>query len=259
MGRARGFELVTRVGFAARGIMYVLIGWLALKGGRMEDGAGILSYLDSGGGRLVLAAMAPGFLFYGLWRAADAWFDSQGNGDDLKGLVVRGGGAVSALVHLGLAWFALDEALEGPGSEGGGRESSEAGARAALDLPGGWLMLVAAAVLLFGTGLFQIARAWTLGFMKNLKAAPSGHGWLCWLGRGGFLARGIIFAMMGLLLLRAGLQERSSAAGGPAEALSSLPSGLQAAVAGGLLLFGLFSFAEAKYRRIHADAVTRFG
>lgn len=111
-------------------------------------------------------------------------------------------------------------------------------------------MLVLAAAALLATALFQIGRAWTLGFMKNLSVGASTRRWICWLGRGGFLARGVLFAGMALLLFRAGVEERSSEAGGLGQALQSLPPSLQTAVAAGLLLFGLFSFAEAKYRRI---------
>jgi hypothetical protein len=250
LGAAGGFEALTRIGFAARGLMYVLIGWLALKSGRSEEGAGVLAYISSAGGRLVLGAMAAGFLAYGLWRAADAWLDSQGRGSDGKGLALRAGGLVSGFIHLTLAVFAFRHAIGAGG--GGGGDSSEAGAQTALDLPGGWIALVLAAAALLAAGLFQIGRAWTLGFMKNLSVGASTHPWLCWLGRGGFLARGIVFSVMALFLFRAGMEERSSEAGGLGQALESLPPSLQTAVAAGLLLFGLFSFAEARYRRIEA-------
>ena len=243
------FELLTRTGFAARGVLYGLIGWLALKSGRTEDGEGVLAWLDSGGGRFLLAAMGVGFLFYAAWRLAEAWLDTSGHGSDAKGVAVRAGGVVSGLIHLGLGAAALLHAV-GDDSGGSGGDSAQQGAETALGLPGGWLMVLAGAAALAATGLFQIARAWTANFMKSLAVSGSARTPICWLGRAGYLARGIVFLVMGLFLFRAGLEERSSEAGGIGQALSSLPSNLQLAVAAGFVLFGIFSFAEARYRRI---------
>ena len=97
------FELLTRVGFAARGLIYVLIGYFALKSGRTEDGGGVLAWLASGSGLILLAVMAAGLLAYGFWRILEAWIDSAGRGADAKGIAARVGGAISGLVHIALA------------------------------------------------------------------------------------------------------------------------------------------------------------
>jgi hypothetical protein len=252
------FELLTRTGFAARGILYGLIGWLALKSGRTEDGQGVLAWLDSGSGRILLAAMGVGFLFYAAWRLAEAWLDTSGKGSEAKGLAIRAGGVASGLIHLGLGVAALLHAI-GDDNGGSGGDSAQKGAETALSLPGGWLMVLAGAAILAATGLFQIARAWSASFMKSLAPSGSARNAICWLGRAGYLARGIVFLIMGLFLFRAGLEEQSSEAGGVGQALSSLPSNLQMAVAAGFVLFGLFSLAEARYRRIDSrigDSIT---
>jgi hypothetical protein len=252
------FELLTRTGFAARGILYGLIGWLALKSGRTEDGSGVLAWLDSGGGRVLLAAMGVGFLFYAAWRLAEAWLDTGGKGHEAKGLAIRAGGAVSGFIHLFLGGAALVHAI-GDDNGGGGGDSAQQGAEAVLSVPGGWAMVLLGAALLAATGLFQIVRAWTASFMNSLAPSGSARSAICWLGRAGYLARGIVFLVMGLFLFRAGMEEKSSEAGGIGQALSSLPSNLQMAVAAGFLLFGLFSLAEARYRRIDSrigDSIT---
>ena len=257
MPGAGKFEALTRIGFAARGIMYVLIGYLALRTGRAAESSQALDYLASGIGRLLVAAMALGFFAYGGWRILDAWFDASGRGSGAKGAAARGGGAISGLIHLGLG---VGAALLAAGAAGGGGNSStETGAATALTLPAGGVLLVLVAAGLLLTGLFQIRKAWTLSFLQHLDGHAGSRSWLCWLGRAGFLARGIVFLIMAWLFWRAGREESSQQAGGIADALHSLPSGLQMAVASGLLLFGLFSFVEARFRRIHADALTRFG
>jgi hypothetical protein len=64
----KAFEAVTRLGFAARGLMYGAIGWLAFRSGRTEDASGVLAYLASGAGAAVVAVMAVGFFSYAAWR-----------------------------------------------------------------------------------------------------------------------------------------------------------------------------------------------
>jgi hypothetical protein len=132
---SRKFVTMTRVGFAARGIMYLLIGYLSLRVGRSEDGAGAMEYLDSGAGKLLLALMAVGFFAYAAWRLLEAWLDSEGHGSDGKGTAARLGGAASGIVHLALA-FTAAKLASGSGGSGGG---AEGGAAAALSFPAGRL------------------------------------------------------------------------------------------------------------------------
>ena len=249
--------MLTRIGFAARGLVYALIGWLALRSGRTEDPGGIFEHLDSGSGEALLAAMALGFLFYAAWRLLDAWFDPEGRGSDARGIGARFAGAGSGLIHLGFAAAAGLHVI-GEGSGGGGSSSGEEGARTALGLPGGTAILYAVAAVLVAVGLAQLVKAWKLEFMRHLDVGGDAHGWVCWLGRLGYTARGAIFLVTAILFFRAGRGHSAREAGGLADALSSMPPTLQTAVAFGLILFGLFSLAEARYRRIDrrlADAV----
>ncbi|MEA3047947.1 MAG: hypothetical protein QOJ53_2279 [Sphingomonadales bacterium] len=244
----KAFGAVTRLGFAARGLIYALIGYLALRSGRTENASGALDYLASGAGRLLVAAMAAGFLSYGLWRLLEAWIDSEDRGRDAKGLGVRLAGAGSGIIHLGLGGAAL-LATVGKGG-GGGSDSSETGASAALSIPGGELVLYIAAAIVLGVGIAQLRKAWTLKFLRHLKPEAARRRWVAWLGRSGFAARGILFLLTGWFLVQAARAHSPGAAGGIDEALASLPRAAQIAVAAGLVLFGLFSLTEAFYRRI---------
>jgi hypothetical protein len=242
------FEAATRLGFAARGLLYALIGYLALRTGRTEDAGGALDYLASGAGRAIVAAMAAGFLCYGVWRLLEAWIDSEGRGKDAKAIGVRLAGAGSGLIHLGLGGAAALAALHERKSGGGG--APETGAAVALGVPGGeWLIYIGAAILC-AVGIQQFRKAWTLKFLRHLKPEAARRAWVAWLGRAGFAARGIVFLVMGWLLVLAARAHSSAAAGGIDEALDSLPRAVQVAVAAGVLLFGLFSLTEAFYRQI---------
>ena len=252
MANVGKLELFTRVGFAARGAMYLLIGFLALRSGRTEDGAGALATLDSDPGRIALGLMAVGFAGYGLWRLSEAAVDTQGHGSEPKGLLLRASGVVSGLVHLSLCLLAAKLSLS-LGGEGG--DSARTGAAAALDLPGGRAAIAIAAAGLAVAGAFQLLRAVRADFMKHLDSSAGGRPWLVWLGRSGHAARGLIFLLMAWFLVRAAWFTSASEAGGMGAALDSLPPDARTATAIGLSLFGLFSLVEARHRRINDPRV----
>jgi hypothetical protein len=247
-------EALTRIGFGARGIMYLLIGYLALRTGRTEDGSGALAYLDSSAGKFLLALMALGFLAYALWRLSEALIDSEGHGTDAKGMAVRAGGAVSGLIHLGLSFTAASLALS-QGSGGGGGSGAEQGAASALSFPGGGIALTLAALALLVTGFYQLVKAARADFLRHLDQEAARKSWVEWAGRAGYAARGIVFLIMGWFLWKAVQSSDASEAADMGTALDSLPSTLQMAVAAGLFLFGIFSLVEAVYRRINDPQV----
>ena len=240
---------LARAGFAARGILYLLVGWLALREGRNEDPASALSYLEAGGGTAAVTIAAVALASYGLWRLANAAMDGDGHGGDAKGLAIRAGGLVSGIVHLGLAAVAARLAFFGR-SGGDNGEAAQAGAASALDLPGGWLLLAGIAALLFATGLFQLVQAVKAGFLKRLDHIAARQSWVKAIGRAGYGARGLVFLVMAWLLWNAARDENAREAGGLGKAVASLPPSLELAVAAGLFLFGLFSLVEARYRRV---------
>lgn len=243
------FLLLTRIGFAARGLLYLIVGWLALRAGRAEDAGGALNWLAGEAGGLVLGALALGFLAYGIWRVADAAFDTQGKGDDAKGIAGRLAGAASGLIHLGLAFSAAKLAL-GDGAAGNSSDSAESGAATAMSLPGGEALLMIAAAILAVAGIAQFAIAVGRRFCKHLSPEARRRWWVLAAGIGGHAARGIIFLAAAWLLLQAGLDQRAEEAGALGDALTSLPGWLRAAVAAGLCLFGAYSLIEARYRII---------
>lgn len=245
--------MLTRLGFAARGMMYVLIGLIALQAGRAEDGAGAMETLNGGAGKLLLALMAAGFAAYGLWRLADAALDNEGHGSDAKAWLMRLGGAASGIAHLGLAYLAAGLALGSGGGEAGS-DSARDGAATALELPGGWTLLLLAAVGLLLVGGYQLVNAAKGSFLRRLDPRAANSGWVRVAGRIGYAARGIVFLVMAWFLGQAGLEGRAGEAGGMGEALASLPKNVELVVAFGLLLFGLFSFVEARHRRLRDPA-----
>jgi hypothetical protein len=250
----RGFLTLTRLGFAARGIMYLLVAWLALRLGRAEDTGGALAYLASGRGKLLLAAMAAGFLAYGLWRLADAGFDLEGRGNEPKALGVRAVAAGSGLVHLGLALASAKLAF-GYGHGGGASRKAEMASGIALHFPGGKLLLLAGAAVLLGAGIAQFVKAVRRNFLKHLGGDARDRWWVIAAGCGGYAARGAVFVTAAWLLLRAGLDRSPGEAGGLGDSLKALPLDAEMAVAGGLALFGAFCLIEGWYRILPEPAL----
>ena len=251
-------EVLTRVGFAARGILYMAIGYLALRTGGAVDNDDALNFLGSGAGQFGLGLIAIGFLAYGLWRLSEAAIDTEGHGANMKGIAIRIGGAISGLIHLGLSVYSARLAMGGrSGSQSGANGASES-ASAALSLPGGEVLLTVAAIAIAATGLFQLIKAVKLGFLKHLDRGVARKAWIAWIGRAGYAARGVVFLIVGWFLWNAAQHASAAEAAGTGKAMAALPEGLRVLVAAGFVLFGIFSIVEARYRTINnPDVLSR--
>jgi hypothetical protein len=244
---------LTRIGFATRGLLYLIIAVLIVRTGRAEDPSGALEYLGEGTGKLLMVVMAAGLVGYGIWRMADATFNVERHDTDGKGYAERAGAGLSGLVHLLLAWQAV-QLIQGARSIGGGSQES---ARAALDLPGGWAVVALAGALLTVIGLYQLIKAAKGAYLKHLEPDIARRPWAKWSGRLGYAARGVVFVISGAFIIKAGLDSRASDAGGMAEALAWLESPADLLVAAGLFAFGLFSLIEARFRVLRDVPVER--
>jgi hypothetical protein len=244
------FQHWTRVGFVARGVLYIVIALLVLGTGRTEDLTGALEYLNQGVGRLLLMVLAAGLATYGLWRLADAAFGIENRGSDGKTLRKRGAAGVIGIIYLYLAYKAARILLNGDAGE----SSTQQQADTVLDLPGGQLVLALAALVLAVAGASQLRKAYKCSFLRRLEA-PAQAPVVKWLGRIGYAARGVIFLAVAWLIAKAAIDEQSTEAGGMEQVLDLLSGPLLYAVAAGLMLFGMFSIIEARYRRIHEPPV----
>ena len=239
---------LTRLGFAARGLVYIMIAWLVIRSGRAEDPSGALQQLAEDGGGLLMMLIAAGFIAYGIWRLSDALFNIERHPPDKKGLGQRLGAGGSGVVHLLLAWQAIrilqGDSPQESGGTGGGSE--------ALSLLGpDELVLPAAGLVLIGVGLFQLVKAAKASFLRHLEPQIASQDWAKWTGRLGYAARGIVFLISGYFLLKAGLDQRQAGNAGIEGALAWLDNPWDMLVAIGLFAFGLYSLVEARFRILH--------
>ena len=247
------FQLLTRVGFLARGLLYILVGVLAIQTGRTEDLTGALEYAGEGLGRGLLIVIAIGLATYALWRLSDAAFGTEHGSGDGKAMRKRAAAAGIGLIYLYTSYKAFRILTVGQAETGNTHQERAADI---LHLPGGWIVLGAVGLFILGAGVFQLIKAAKCSYLENLDADAMSPA-VKWLGRIGYAARGIVFLSVGWMVGRAALHGRSGEVGGMERALDLLSGTSLYAVAGGLMLFGAFSMVEARYRRIHRPPPAR--
>lgn len=252
MSKEAVFAILTRVGFVARGLLYIAIAVLVIFLGRAASAESALAFIGDGIGQWMLVVIAVGFAAYGLWRLADAAFGTEHPGDGSKVMVKRLGAGASGLVHVFLAYKTVDIA-DGTSAGAGGADGQ---AQMVLDLPGGQLLLGAIALGLAVAAMVQFGRASKCSFLGDL-VPEARRSAVKWLGRIGYLARGIVFLVAAYFLLTAAIDHESWKAGGTEQLFAWLSRPLSLALAGGLFLFGLYGLVEAWYRRIHAPDIDR--
>ncbi|MEX2628890.1 MAG: DUF1206 domain-containing protein [Tistlia sp.] len=251
----RTVRIVARVGYGARGVVYLIVGGFAvtaaLVGGQTTDAKGALRELwQQPFGLALLALVAAGLLAHATWRLLQALLDADDHGLGAKGLVVRASLLVSGLVHAGLAVSAVRLAL-GAGSGGGDSEQSLAGSL--LAQPFGPYLVAAVGLAVIAGGLGQTGRALSGRFRRTLRLEACGLQRLGPLCAAGLAARGLLLAIVGLLFLLAALELDPEQAGGLTDALAWLrgqPYGgvLFLAMALGLFAFGCYSLVQARCR-----------
>lgn len=244
------FQWLARFGFLVRGLLYVVISLLVIGTGRTEDLTGAMEYVGEGFGRWLLGLMVAGMTGYGVWQLFDAIFGIESGSHHPRAWGQRIVSGSSGGIYCYLAWKAL-EIMLGERPETGDAHRHIA---MALHLPAGDLALAIAAAVLIGAGIVQFYKAGKCSFLLDLEdraRMPVAK----WLGRIGYAARGAIFLTVSWLLARAAWDHSAAHAGGIEQALDALRGPLQFPIAAGLLLFGLYSILEARFRSIR-DAPT---
>lgn len=264
--RPQWTENFARFGMAAKGVVYCLVGVLAFMaafeiGSSSSQGAGKQSVfqfiLEQPFGQILLGIVALGLICYAIWRFIQAFMDSEHRGTDAKGIGKRLGYAFSGLIYGGLAFLAAKLVLGNGDSSGG--DSRETLATKLLEQPFGQWLVGLVAVGTMAMGLYQIYKAISGKFLKNVQTAqikPDIKEMLMKAGKVGYIARGIVWGIIGFLFLKAAMSANAQQAGGSNSAFqfiedSSYGSILLGATAIGLLCYGVFMFVRAKYEVIN--------
>jgi hypothetical protein len=253
-------ERLARVGYAAKGVLYITVGYLASQaalgpGGKVTDTEGAMEVVhDSSHGQILLYVVAAGLLGYALWRVVEALTDPERRGTKWKALAVRAGFLLRGLFHGALALTAFR--LASNQRSGGAGDQAERWTARLFELPAGDLLVGLAAAYIAGYGVYQFYRAWSPKMERHLSLGELSEPlrrWVLGLSRFGIAARGIVFLLIGYFLVRAAFSHDAAEAGGLRESLSAIADLGRwpfIAVAFGLVAYGVYELVNARYRRI---------
>lgn len=251
-------EWLAKIGTAIYGVMYVVVGWLALQiafgeaAGKASGSGALKEIAQQPFGEVLLWVACAGFAALVVWKGFEAVVGHDEK-DGTKLVVARAGSAAKAIVFVLLAVLAFKTVT---GSSGGG--SSEEGYTAKLmQLPFGPALVVMVGIAILGYGGYSIYKGLSNKWKKSLES--DGHTGdvgtaVTFLARVGYSSRGFAFGVIGGLFGWAGLTHDAEKSGGLDQALVKLrdaPFGqvLLVVVALGLTCYGAFNIAKAWYLR----------
>lgn len=256
---SRPVQLLARSGLAARGIIWILIGWVAISvalghSSHQADQQGALQMLAGEPfGLVLLWLLGIGFAGYALWRLSEAAFGVTGEG---TGAGPRLKSLARALVYAFFAYLTF-EIIVGHHSNQT-RKEQDLSARIMHDGAWGrWLVGIAGAIIVV-VGIVLITEGIRRKFLRYLQTAQMSRRTrriVERLGMVGIAARGVVIGLAGILVIDAAVTFKPSKAGGLDKALLTLrnqPFGevLLIIAALGLITFGIYGLCEARWRKV---------
>jgi hypothetical protein len=249
---------LVRAGLVAYGVVHLLIGWLAIQlafgdHSKKASTKGAMQELAQGPfGKVLVWAVAIGMFLLVLWRVIEAAVGHRDAEEGAKRIRKRATSALKAVLYAAIGFSALKVAT---GSGGGGGSASKGMTAKLMGLPGGQFLVILVGLAIIGYGGAVAWRGWKEKFAEHLdtegKMGMSGAAFLTF-GQVGYIAKGISLAIVGGLFGYAGITHRSQESGGLDQALQKVleqPFGqiLLVAMALGIICYGLFCFARARY------------
>jgi NADH:ubiquinone oxidoreductase subunit 5 (subunit L)/multisubunit Na+/H+ antiporter MnhA subunit len=262
---AQWIERLARFGYAAKGVVYCLVGILAFQaalnwGGRITGSEGAFQTIaNQPFGNILLFLVAVGLVGYVIWRFVEAIFDPEHSGSGFKNVARRLSYAVSGLIYGSLAFAAFRIVFSGGSSSGssGGSSSSQQTASLLSQPFGRWLVgLVAVAAAAYG--FYCIYKGIKAKFRRHLNLAemsPTEEKWATRIGRFGLICKGIVSVIIGYFFAQAARSadpNQAKTTEGALQSIQQQPYGsiLMAIVALGLAAYGIHMLVQARYRRI---------
>lgn len=255
-------ERLARFGYAAKGVVYFVVGLLAAQtalgvGGKTTDSSGALeTIVTQPFGKFLLALVTIGLVGYAVWRLVQTVLDPEhSGGTNAKQIAKRIGYALSGFAYAGLAVTAV-KLIFGTGDSSG--DSTQDWTARFMSQPFGQWLVGLAGVVTIVVGLSFLYQAYKAKFQKHFKLSEMSDKERIWtkrMGQFGIAARGIVFSVIGFFLIQAALHSNAREARGLGGALASLAqqpfgSWILALVAFGLIAYSIYSLIEARYRRI---------
>ncbi|MFF5294678.1 DUF1206 domain-containing protein [Paractinoplanes globisporus] len=257
---SKPLEFVARAGFVGYGIIHLLFAWIAFQvafrgSGHESDQSGALQSLAGNGfGEVLLVLIAIGMVGLAIWQAFEAIIGESGprTKTAIAERVISG---VRAILYLWLAWYAVNVLRGAKASMADSQQSKSAGIMA--HQGGRWLVgFIGLVVIGVGIGIFVYgARKKFVKHLNTQQMAASVRKSTIRLGMAGYTAKGVAYAIAGVLVVAAAVTSEPDKARGLDAALKTLaghPWGvwLLALIGLGIAAFGIYCFAQARYRKV---------
>lgn len=250
------FRILARVGYVVLGVLHLLIGVIAISiatggGGEADQGGALEQIQKNPAGVFLLWAIVIGLAALAIWQIAEAFLERDPDSKKKWGYRVKFVG--TAVAYIAIAGTALVYAM---GGQSDSADSSQSLSATLLSTPGGIFLLVLVGLIVAGIGVAFVVRGITKAFEKSLDL-PAGNAkkGIVTFGMIGYVAKGIAIGVAGILFIVAAFTHDPEAAGGLDAALhtlAGLPFGafILWVVGAGLVLYGLFCFARARYAKM---------
>lgn len=251
VGDSKAVEMLARVGYAASGVLHLVLAWIALQiawggsgGGRSADQSGALGILaENAFGRILLWVLTIGFFGLSLWQLTEAVVGGRETSDRVKA-------AAKFVMYAALGWTSLTFARGGSGSSKGQTQDVTA---KLMSQPFGQVLVGLVGVGVLGVAGYHVYKGWKKKFLEDLTGHPGTFATNA--GRAGYIAKGIALAVVGALFVLAALHANSQEAtglDGAVRTLGNQPFGqvLLTLVGLGLAAYGVYSFARAKHAKV---------
>jgi hypothetical protein len=241
------FERTAQAGFAASGLLHLLIAWIVLQlalgdGGSADQSGALATLAAQPGGAVMLWVAAVVLAALGVWQLVETFVERELK-DRIKAVAV-------GIVYLALAFSAAKFAM------GSGKSTSSQNAGLSGEMmQSGWgkAVLIVVALVLLGVGGYHVYKGATKGFLDELTV--SGSQAVTWTGIIGYVAKGLVLIGVGILVVVATLTSDPSKATGvdaAVKTLGSAPFGkvLLVLAAIGIAAYGAYGFIHARYAKM---------
>jgi len=250
---------LARAGLTARGVLYILIGWVAIlvafgqsSGGQANQQGALELLAKQPYGLFSLWLLGIGFAGYALWRLSEAAFGVTGEGN---GAGPRPKSLVRGLIYAGFAYLTFKIIAGTAGNEAKKQQDLTA---TVMHHTGGQVLVGIVGAVIVIAGVALVIEGLRRKFLKHLQTwqmSPRTRRIVEWLGMIGTTARGVVFALAGVLVIEAAVTYKPAKAGGIDKALVTLrdqPFGevLLILAALGLIIFGIYGLCEARWRKV---------
>jgi Domain of Unknown Function (DUF1206) len=255
---SRAAQGLARAGLAARGIIYILIGWVAIlvalgqRSGQADQQGALQLLVGKPYGLVSLWLLGIGFAAYALWRLSEAALGVTGEGN---GAGPRLKSLVRAVIYAGFAYLTFQVISGTQGSQT--KKQQDLTAKVMHHAGGRWLVgIVGLIIVIAGLSLVvEGIRRKFMKFMQTSRMSLRTRRIVERLGMTGIVARGVVFALAGVLVVEAAVTYKPAKAGGIDKALLTLrnqPFGefLLFIAALGLVIFGVYALCEARWRKV---------